>query len=410
MRAWIILTGDELIEGRTRDANGDVVARALRDRGHAVARIVTVGDGAAPLAAALAGARAAGAGLAVVTGGLGGTPDDLTRDGVATFLGVELARDETAARQMRATREARGLAPPPEPWPESLLPAGATAVRNVVGLAPGFIVGDAPRILVLPGVPAELRAMIEDGALDAVPPGKVRWAAETVKAIGLTEPEIARRLGDLMARDRNPLIGLAAKTGEVHVAIRAAGPDVDAARRLVDADVERVAGLLGGAVYTTAGEELHEVVARLLLDRSATVVVAESLTGGLVGDRLTDCAGVSAAFLAAHVTYADAAKTSVLGVDQSLLAAHGAVSEPVVRAMAEGARARHDADFAVATSGIAGPGGGSAEKPVGTAWVAACSRDGCAAEVRVHGGRRREVKVRAARHALDLLRRVILGG
>lgn len=408
MKSWIILTGDELIEGRTRDANGAVVAAALRDRGHEVDRVVLVGDGIEPLVRALEDARCVD--LAVVTGGLGGTPDDLTRDGVARFLDVTLERSAAAAEDMRRGWEARGKTPPAEPWLESLLPQGSEKITNVVGLAPGFVVGESPRIIVLPGVPSELSAMIEAGALDVVEGGAVRYAAETLKVVGLTEPEIARRLGEMMERDRNPVIGLAAKSGEVHVAIRGVASDEVAARRLVDADVAVAAGRLGEGVFTTSGESLQEVVARRLLERSATLAVAESLTGGAIGDRLTDVPGISAALQAVHVTYSNEAKVEVLGVPAEALKEHGAVSEAVVRAMAEGARRLHDVDFAVASSGIAGPSGGSVEKPVGTTWVAACSRTETSAEVRVHGGGRLEVKARAVRHALDLLRRVIERG
>ncbi|MEZ6196497.1 MAG: nicotinamide-nucleotide amidohydrolase family protein [Planctomycetota bacterium] len=407
-RAAILVTGDELIEGRVADRNGPLLARRLGERGYSVDRIVCVGDDLATLVDAIR-ALAAAHDLVVMSGGLGGTLDDLTREAAARAIDVPLVEMPEGRAVMARFWERLQRTPPDREWVEALLPRGARVLDNPTGLAPGFEIAiGAARLQAYPGVPAELETM---SGLHLPRGGAgVRLEREVLVA-GRAESDVAARLGDRLDRGRDPLIGIAAKEGFVALRIRTVAATVEEGEARIATELAFLEEALGEAIVSVRGESVDALVARVLLARGETLAVAESLTGGLIGHRLTEHPGISAALLGVDVTYANAAKEGVLGVAAATLAAHGAVSEEVAREMAEGVRRLHDADWGIATTGIAGPDGGSARKPVGLAWVACAHRDGVtAAESRVHPGSRSQVKERASCHALDLLRREIARG
>ncbi|MCA9323084.1 MAG: CinA family nicotinamide mononucleotide deamidase-related protein [Planctomycetes bacterium] len=407
MKAWVVVTGDELIEGRTADTNGSYLSRALGERGFEVERIVVLGDDESTLVEVTHAARQ-NAAVMVVAGGLGGTADDLTRSALARAFDCPLVEDAAARAQVesfwrRLDREPRAL-----PSPECLVPRGAEVIENGAGLAPGlFIRTGGFSVIALPGVPSEMQHMVQAGALDGLGRGRQQRAEAIVHVVGLAESVAAERLGSLLDRGRKPLVGITAKDGELILRVRVRADELTAAEALVAADLSRIRDCLAGHVYSEAGESLAAVLLNRMREKRLTLAFAESLTGGGLGDLITEIPGSSDVFLADLVCYSNAAKVALLGVPEATIAKHGAVSEACALAMAKGVRERTGADLAVSTTGIAGPGGATDQKPVGLAWVACASAEGVLAEHRIHPGGRSEVKTRCARHGLDLLRRVL---
>ncbi|MCB9700758.1 MAG: CinA family nicotinamide mononucleotide deamidase-related protein [Myxococcales bacterium] len=368
--AEIICVGDELLAGDTLDTNSADIARFLRLWGVTVRRAVSVADGEAAIVGALEDAL--GADLCVVTGGLGPTGDDLTAAAVASAAGVDRVRSPAAIEAITARLAARGHACDEVQLRQAEVPAGATIVDNPIGIAPGFALDLRGTLVVcLPGVPTEVRAMLEGLASllrarlgDALGPRPRR----ILRVFGLREGDLAGRLEPIFAA-----LGLEAAGAVVHY--RARGPEIEvtidvggAPSALVDAAISRAREALGDAVYGLGEADLAARVVAALIAAELRVASAESCTGGRVAAAITGIAGSSACFHGAIVAYDNGVKSGVLGVDEAILAEHGAVSEPVARAMAEGVRvalAGH-ADIGVGITGIAGPGGGSPAKPVGT--------------------------------------------
>jgi nicotinamide-nucleotide amidase len=327
---------------------------------------------------------------------------------------VPLREHPEARAQIRSAYSARGLRVPEGSDVQAMLPEGAEPIRNAVGTAPGILVRRAGGavIAVLPGVPAELRAMAE-GALGpllrAHPDRGPRPALAAITVAGMREVDVGRTIADLMERGLDPLVGSYPKLGRIVVTVESrASPEEEAARR-VTATAAEIGRRLGAAVVGEGDVRLEDVVARLLLERGVTVAAAESVTGGLVSAGLVGVAGVSRVFLAGFVTYSDRAKVEVLGVPEGVIAAHGAVSEACARAMAEGARGRAGAAMGVSVTGIAGPEGGSAEKPVGTVWFGIADAAGTVALKAVFPGDREAVRGYARERAFELMRRRLLG-
>ena len=405
-RVAIVAVGDELTAGDLVDSNSAWLARQVRARGGLVTGFAVVGDELPAIRDALLSALH-GADLVLVTGGLGPTGDDITRDGVAAALGVTLRERPELLSRLAELYGARGIALSAGSRRQIELPEGASALPNTVGTAPGFVAEQQGRaVACFPGVPSELHVMAPP-VLDARlrPPGA--GAAVRLHLCGLAESELGERLKDLMdhahvARTEARL-GVTAHRGLLTISIR--GRDARAVAAM-EADVRaRVAPLLFGAGEDT----LAGVVVARLAARGETVTTAESCTGGLLAGALTSVPGSSAVFREGVVAYANAVKIERLGVPSELLAAHGAVSEPVALAMAHGARERADADHALAITGIAGPDGGTPDKSVGTVCFAVAGRDGEQALTRRWTAARDEVRGRAVNLALELLRRRIAG-
>lgn len=402
----LVSTGHEVLRGHTVNTNAAWLGRRATEAGAKVTSVRTVGDDLPDLEAALR-AAVAEADVVVVTGGLGPTEDDRSREALARVLDAPL-EDDPEARAIVARYFARSGRPAVAmQWRQALVPRGARALDNDQGTAPGIVATAGGRqVFLLPGPPREMRAMFErevlprwraTGALDAVAP-RVVWTA------GAPESEIAGAIDDLM-RAPEPVVGTHPDDGEVAVRLLARGPDAEAR---ADAAVATVVRRLGAHVVSTdeATRVEHAVVAALRA-RGLVLTTAESVTGGLVARMLCEVPGASAAFLGGWVTYSDAWKARELGVPGALLAAHGAVSAEVARAMAAGARAAAEADLAVATTGVAGPGPDDRGVAQGTVFVALATRDGADVEVReLRLPLPREVvQRRAAVAALDLVRR-----
>lgn len=399
--AAIVTVGTELTSGLRRDTNGGEVARALADFGYRVASIAAMPDDVEALARELASLTAAHS-LVVVTGGLGPTHDDITREAASRALGRPLVRDEAIAVALEAHALRHG-----EPRARAQLSRqadvleGARVLPAVAGTAPGQLVPTAAgNVLLLPGPPSEMRpllASVLQAGAPAVLPVRLR-------CIGITESDCQHRVQPAIAPYPVELTLLASPDDVEAILFATEGGADDlgqAAKAATDA--------LGAACYSADGTSLAEVVVNLARAGGARLACAESCTGGLVAAALTDVPGVSDVFSGGVVAYANAVKTSILGVPADTLARFGAVSAQAARSMAEGALLVGDATVAVSTTGIAGPGGGTADRPVGLVWFGIAKRHGrsCAIERRF-GGDRDMVRRRAAATALDLLRHALL--
>lgn len=411
MKAEIISVGTELLLGHTVNTDAAHVARELAAFGIDLEHVQTVGDNASRLEAALREALSR-CSLVVCTGGLGPTDDDLTKETVARVAGRPLVED---AQSLARLREYFGTRPMGEnQLKQAFLPAGAEVFANSVGTAPGCAVpvGRDKFVLLLPGPPSELLPMLERSVRPflARRTGAVIVSA-MIRTFGIGEGAAAERIRDLM-QGRNPTAATYATEGEMFVRVTAKARDEAEARALAGPLVRAVCSRLGDVVYGVDVPSLEAVVVRGLAAAGLRLVSAESCTGGLLAKRITDQAGASAVFETGLVTYANAAKTRLLGVPEAVLAAHGAVSPETAALMAEGARLRQGGDLGIGITGIAGPDGGTPEKPVGLVYIALSAPDGVWLRVMHPQGRylgRGWTRQRAASHALDMVRRRLAG-
>ncbi len=407
MQAVILSVGSELVTGLRLDTHGAEIARSLAETGVEVRRHESLDDDVPGIADAFRRALDE-ADLVVATGGLGPTPDDLTREGLAEAMGVSLGEDAAARRMLDDWAASRGRKLTASNLRQARLPAGAEALPNPVGSAPGIHLpaheGRA-EVFCLPGVPHEMRTLLAEQVLprlEGASEGRVS-RVRTVRTLGMPESEIGERLADLMQPGRTVRVATAAHAGLIDVHLHATGLR-EKVVAVLDAEAAEVEHRLGGVVFGRDRTTLAEAAAERLGRAGKTFALAESCTGGMIASELVAVPGISACLLEAIVCYSDASKTRLLGVPPELIAEHGAVSEPVARAMAEGARIRAGADLAVAVTGIAGPSGGTPEKPVGTVWFALAAAAGTETARHVFPGDREHVRRRATNVALNLLR------
>ena len=405
--ASILAVGSELLGTRRLDTNSLFLTERLEALGIHVVRKACVGDGWDDLVAELATALVR-APLLVVTGGLGPTEDDRTKEAVAHFFGRRLVRDEGALEALRTRFAKRGFAMAKVNEKQADLVEGAVVLRNRRGSAPGYLVEEQGRVVVLlPGVPTEMKGMWDDEAAPHVArlfPSAAGIVRRTLKVGGMAESAVEQLVLPVYAAHPGIPVTILAHAGEIQLQFAAAGTPGEAAKLLdsVEADFR---ALLGERIFGTDEETLEGVVGSLLRARGATVALAESCTGGGLAERLTEVAGSSDYFLGAAVTYANAAKVDLAGVDPATLERFGAVSEETAREMARGARLRFGATIGVGVTGIAGPSGGTPEKPVGTVHVALDAADGTMRHQRlVAPGDRSLVRRWTTTVALSLLR------
>jgi nicotinamide-nucleotide amidase len=410
VRAYILSTGDELVRGRTLDTNTSEVARALQAEGVAVAGASLVGDDESALSAAIFRACAE-CEVVVISGGLGPTEDDCTRRAAAAAAGVGLERVPEIERALRERFRARRTAMPASNLLQADRPAGAETLPNRHGTAPGFALRLGGAVLfALPGPPHEMRGVLQEEVLPRLramlPAVRSVIRTRTLETFGEREAAVGEAIADLMARGRQPRVGTTATRGVIRVVIHAEGEQNEVEDALVRTEAE-VRRRLGDVVFGADGETLPGVVGGILLARRTTLAVAESCTGGLVGGALTEVPGVSAVFAGGVIAYANEVKVRELGVDPAVLARVGAVSEEVARSMASGVRAKFGTDLGLAVTGIAGPDGGTAEKPVGLVHFALDVRGAVTHRRAVLPGDRTLVRDIAVKSALDLVRRAL---
>ena len=414
--AVIIAVGSELLTPERVDTNSLFLTSALNALGVQLRYKLVVGDSRDDIGAALL-AAAEQADVVVVTGGLGPTDDDVTREAVAAAFGLPLDEDEDVAAAIRSRFAARGLAMPAINRRQALVPRGATVLANPDGSAPGLWIERSDVVcIVLPGPPRELRGMFEAVARTRLAEacGGHGIFRRVLRVTGRPESYVDEVASPVYTRWLSAAMPIStsvlASRGEVELHLAARAATREEAAGALDAATNELAAVLGRDLVSSDGAVLEEVVGRLLRANGRRVAVAESCTGGLIASRLTDVPGSSAYVHAGWVAYHNEAKTALLGVDAALIEDHGAVSEPVARALAEGCRKLVGTDYGLGVTGIAGPGGGSSDKPVGTVYVALA---GPGERVRVRRlnlpGDRERVKYFASQAALDLLRRALLG-
>jgi nicotinamide-nucleotide amidase len=405
----ILNTGSELLLGTTQNTHAAWIGGELLHFGMRVARQMTVPDGE-PIREAL-GEAVKRADVVIVTGGLGPTSDDVTREAAADLLGIEMITDEAALRSLEAFFALRGRPMAAANLKQAQVPVGADVLPNPNGTAPGVYLppklsgSNCCAIFLLPGPPRELKPMFHAEVvprLRALAGGVVVNGMRVLKFTGIGESDFHQGVDDELAKVPGLEVGYCARIGEVDLRLIGSGEAIDAGAGIALA-------AFAAQCFSEDGSGLEEVVVRLLDGRQWTIATAESCTGGLIADRLTNVPGASAVFTHGFVTYSNEAKSTLLGVAEVDLTNHGAVSAEVVRAMAAGALRVAGADVAVAVSGIAGPTGGSEEKPVGTAWIGVARKDGWHREVKVFQPRgRRDFKYAVSQAALDEVRRAIV--
>ncbi len=411
MNIEIINTGSELLLGFVLNTHQQWLCRQLSDRGYAVTRQVAISDSGPAIKQAVAESMAR-AELVITTGGLGPTSDDITREMIAELLGKSLYEDPSILAAIEGFFAGRKRPMPFKTRVQAMVPAGATVLANAHGTAPGLAM-ETPRgwLIMLPGPPRELRPMFTNLVvpfLAAALPPPAAFDCRVLKTAGVGESAVEEKIEPLLAGlvARGLQIGYCARVGEVDVRLVGRG---DSARILVAEAEAIVRGQMGSFIVGAETDPLDAVVVRLLSAAGRTLALAESCTGGHIANRITNIPGASAVFLGGLVTYSNAAKESFLGVKRETIAAHGAVSAETAREMADGARANTGADFALAVTGIAGPSGGSPEKPVGTVFIALARPAGPTLVKEMRNPFDRETfKFATSQQALDLLRRELI--
>jgi nicotinamide-nucleotide amidase len=411
----LLTIGDELLLGFTVDTNAAYLARNLAAIGVEIVHRTTVGDDAEKIAAAVAEAIER-TGAVITTGGLGPTADDRTRPVIAKLFGRELVRDDSIVEQIQSRFHRLGVTTmPASNVVQAMVPAGARVLVNNHGTAPGLWIEDAQSrwVAMLPGVPREMRGLTQDSILpilrERIGAAPVAIVSRTLRTTGIGESALAERLGDLgKSVNDMPVAFLPGWAGvDLRVTSRTLAPDA-AARALDDAERE-LTSVAGQVVYGTESDDLASLVIDMCRERSCTIAVAESCTGGLLGARFTAISGSSDVFHGGVIAYDNSVKTKLLGVRDVTLSTHGAVSEEVAREMAEGCLNALGTSIAISITGIAGPGGGTPEKPVGTVWIAVAGLGETRTLGRSFVGDREEIRLRATQASLDQVRRALAG-
>ncbi len=420
MDCEILTVGTELVLGFTVDTNAAEMARALAEAGIRVRRRASVSDELADVRQALAAALER-CGTVIVTGGLGPTPDDLTRQAAAELFGARLVHDPAVLADLEEKYRRRGIAQmPASNRRQADVPEGATVLPNPIGTAPGLWIDDGHGRLaiLLPGVPKEMRGLMES---EVIPRLRSRGRAEdggpgtvirsrTLRTAGIPESALADQVGD-EKRLLPPGLSLAWLPSLAGVDLRLTAWNLgeEEARAALEQAAGALRAKLGAHLYGEDGDDLAAVVLRALEGQGAKLAVAESCTGGLLGARLTAVPGSSRVFVGGVTANANEAKLRLLGGSAEAIAEQGAVSEEVARQMARGVAGALDAQAAIAVTGIAGPDGGTPSKPVGTVWIAVLWRDQVRTFTHAFPGDREDVRGRAAQWALNYLRRVVAG-
>lgn len=411
MKIEIINTGSELMLGYVLNSHQQWLCRQLSERGYVVSRQVAVNDTGPDIQAAVREAMGR-ADLIITTGGLGPTSDDRTRDLIAELLGRSLREDAESLARIEAFFGRRKRPMPASTRVQALVPEGAAVLQNENGTAPGLAIPTERGLLVmLPGPPRELQPMFVKQVIPLVaqrfgPPENFCCCVLRTVGIGesFLEERIAPELAPLIARGLD--VGYCARVGEVDLRFIARAPE---AGNLVHEAEEIARKHLRSFIYSREPEALDAVVVRLLKESGKTVALAESCTGGYIANRITNIPGASAVFLGGLVTYSNDSKRNLLGVRSETLAQHGAVSEAVAREMADGTRRALGTDYALATTGIAGPDGGTPEKPVGTVFIGFATPNGVEAKQQFNQYDRETFKFLTSQQSLDWLRKELLG-
>jgi len=404
-KASIVSVGNELLNGQTVNSNAAHLGAELLTIGIPVAGSFTVADEIDSIVRSLEQACDE-ADVIIATGGLGPTDDDLTRQAMAKFLGVELELHDDLLEKIQHFFNRLNRNMPERNKIQAYIPAGAAALPNI-GTAPGIRAELKGKLLfALPGVPQEMKRMFEESLLPELRrfAGGQAVVVRKLKCFGAGESTIAELLGDAMERGRNPLVNCTVSSGIITLHIIASAENETQAQAMADRQEKSLRNTLGELVYGTGDQSLEQVVGEALARQAKTVAVAESCTGGLLAKLLTDIPGASRYFAHGWITYSNEAKAAELGVPADLIEKHGAVSEQVAESMARCARRKAGTDFAIGITGIAGPGGATEQKPTGLVYISVDSDQGCDTERCLFSYDRRFVRLRSAQTALNMLR------
>jgi nicotinamide-nucleotide amidase len=411
VKAEVLAVGSELLVPGRAETNGTYITMKLREVGVVVSARGTIADDLEVLTSAFRAALSR-ADVVIATGGLGPTEDDLTREAAAAALGRGLRRDESLLEGLRArfARYNRVMASVNEKQADVI--EGASVLPNARGTAAGqYIDVDGRLLFLLPGPPSEMQPMFEGQVLPLVAAraGGAVLRTKVLKIASMSESDVEQAVAPLYKTFTNPVTTILSNPGQVELHLTAEAGSVQEGDACIEELVRGMRKRLPGRIYSEDGQDLPAVVAALMRERKLTLALAESCTGGLVAARLTEVAGASEFFERGYVTYSNRAKMDLLGVDAGLLERAGAVSEEVARAMAEGARRAAGVDVALAITGIAGPGGGTPDKPVGLTFLAMAGRLGDRVRKAHFPGDRERVRHQACQATLEMLRRALLG-
>lgn len=411
MNAEIIAVGTELLLGQIVNTNAQFLAQELAALGMGVYYHTVVGDNLQRLAQTFQQAWDRSQ-VVILTGGLGPTTDDLTREGVATALERPLSFNEDVWHDITSRMWRTDRPIPENNRRQAMVPQGATVLPNPRGTAPGLALMVEDKLAVLlPGPPREMQPMFVDYVrpllLERSGHGVI--LSRSLRVIGIGESALEEQLADLIAEQDNPTIALYASLGELQIRLTAKSDDEAGARSIIAPVEAAIRGRIGNAIFGTDKDTLASVLGQLLRERGYQLALAESCTGGLLGSMITEVPGSSDYFGAGYITYSNEAKKAMLGVPMYLIEEHGAVSAAVAQAMAEGARKVSRADVGIAITGIAGPGGGTEEKPVGTVYVAVVAPEGQLVEELALRGERTAIRARSTKTAINLARLLLLG-
>jgi nicotinamide-nucleotide amidase len=409
----LLTIGDELLLGFTIDTNAAYLARALAAIGVEIVHRATVGDDAERIAGAVREAIER-TGAVITTGGLGPTADDRTRPAIAKLFGRELVRDDAIVAQIQQRFWRLNVAQMPATnMVQAMVPVGARVLENRHGTAPALMIEDEQHrwVIMLPGVPREMRGLTNDTVVpllrERIGGAPVAILSRTVRTTGIGESALAERLGDLAKGvDGLPLAFLPGWAG-VDLRLTSNALPADAGERALDAAAKKLRDIVGAYVYGEEDVDLAELVLATCRERRLTIATGESCTGGLLGARITAIPGSSDVYRGGIVAYDNSVKTKLLGVSEASLREHGAVSEQVARELAEGCARSLGAAIGIGITGIAGPGGGTPDKPVGTVWIAVAGVGVTRTLGRAYVGDREEIRLRATQASLDQLRRAL---
>lgn len=410
MTVEFISVGTEILLGNIVNTNAAYLSEKCASLGLSCYYQSVVGDNAGRLQEALRTAVTR-SDIVILSGGLGPTQDDLTKESAAEVMGRKLQLDEHSKERIQAFFEKRGITPTDNNWKQALQPEGAIIIDNENGTAPGAIIeGETCRVILLPGPPAELEPMFEKDIypyLAALQPGII--FSQTVKICGVGESRAETMIEDLLAAQTNPTIAPYAKTGEVHLRVTAKAEDAKEAKKLVKPVVKELKARFGSGVYTTEENvTLEKSVVDLLEANNLSIATAESCTGGMLASRLINVPGVSEVFKSGYITYSNKSKRKVLGVKRATLEKYGAVSKQTAAEMVKGAAFVSKADVCVSVTGIAGPEGGTKEKPVGLVYIGCIVKGAVTVKEYRFDGSRSKIRENTVSAALTLLRQCVL--
>jgi nicotinamide-nucleotide amidase len=404
--ASIVSIGNELLNGQTVNTNATYLCGELLENGIPVVTTYIVGDEMDAIARAF-NLAVADADIVVATGGLGPTDDDLTRQAFAGYLGTELQLQTDLLGNLEKFFAKRNYRMPEKNKIQAYIPAGAKAILNDSGTACGIMAEvEGKLIFAVPGVPSEMKRMFAQSILPRLQQfaGKQAVAVRKLRCFGAGESTIAELLGPVCQRNRNPLVNCTVCSGIITLHIMAFSEDEATAGQMVKKEEASIRSILGDLIYGTGEQTLAGAVGERLVQRAKTVAVAESCTAGLVAKLLTDIPGASRYFTHGWITYSNTAKIGELGVAAELIDKNGAVSQQVSTSMARCARKKAQSDFAIGITGIAGPDGGTEQKPVGLVYISVASNESCDTRCYHFSHDRRSIRLRAAQTALNMLR------